>query len=223
MSEDSEEEAIFQVEDQDNLVAREKKKMIIESRKQVNRVESEMILKGAGEEIKTDSLSTYLHIVRQFLRNIEVLLANSEIKGAESAYEKSHLGSIRLIPPVEPATEKAPDHLETDRPSWANQVNSGVVLHRFSDPVEPVTFEITGLKQIIESDGRTASWDVVIDKTKSRGHTSGEIESTTVTASKKWDFRILNNAIRVADQFLDNANAGFSLTEDEPTDGFLNL
>lgn len=218
-------EPIYEVEDTDDFVAREKKKMIIESRKMVNQVEAELFLAGAGSEIQTDSLTAYYHIIRQYLRNIEVLLSNPDVKGATEAYEGAFLGYLTVTPPVNPNQETKPDHLQNGSPTpeWAQNAGSDIVLHRFSDPVEPQTFEITGLREIIERQGRSATWDIVVDRKESDAYDGSGPEEMTVSEFERWDVDTLNNALRTADQFLDNANIGFSLTEGEPDDGFLDL
>jgi len=225
MTDEDPDDPIYEVKDTDDLVAREKKKMIIESRKMVNQVEAELFLAGPGDDIQVDSLTTYNHIIRQYLRNIEVLLANDDIKGATEAYKNAFLGRVTITPPVDPNQETKPDHLQDDDPTpqWAQYANSDIVLHRFSDPVEPQTFEVAGLREIIETQGRSATWDIIVDRKRSKAYDGSGPEKMTVSDFEPWNIDILNNALRTADQFLDNANIGFSLTEGEPSDGFLDL
>jgi hypothetical protein len=136
---------------------------------------------------------------------------------------------MTVEPPVQPSDhgDSKPAHLGGSGPSskpWKQQnSNSELVLHRFSDPVQPETFEIEGLKEIITNDGRQATWDVIIDKKESRKYNGAGMKEMTVRNAKQWDYTILNNSVRVADQFLEEANIGLSLDEGEPDDGFLDL
>lgn len=212
---------VYQVEDESDLVAREKKKMILESRNIVNEIQVETSISNSN--IRGSAHPSYIEAVRSFLRNIEPLMANSKIQGARKAYNETHLGTLVITPPVNPNADSTPDHLQDHTPEWTQNNDSDIVLHRFSDSVEPERFEVIGLQQIISSVGYNASWDVTIDKSESRGFSGGGLEKMTVTESKNWTRDILNNAVRAADQFLENANVGFTLAEDEPQDGFLDL
>lgn len=217
-----ESEELFEVEDERDLVAREKKKMIIESRKQLNKIQIQISLSGTPEGVRVDALATYSQVVQQFLGLIEPLLANSEVKGADEAYHRTHLGELTVIPPVKPSTDR-PDHLQDSTPQWVKNNDFDLILHRFSDSVEPESFNINGLKEIIVGQGRSVSWDVVIDKQESKGFDGQGPKNMTVQGSQRWTGQILSNAVRTADQFLENANIGLSLAESEPDDGFLDL
>jgi len=217
----NDDEEVYQVEDDGDLVAREKKKMILESRNIVNEIQVETSVSNNG--IRGGAHPSYIEAVRSFLRNIEPLLANSKIQGAREAYNKAHLGTLVIVPPVDPNTESTPEHLQDHTPEWTQNKDQDIVLHRFSDSVEPKQFEVVGLQEIISSVGCNASWKVTIDRSKSQGFSGGGLQETTVTESKNWTRDILNNAVRAADQFLENANVGFTLAEDDPQDGFLDL
>jgi len=220
--EQKESEELFEIEDEGGLVDREKKKMIIESRKQLNKVQMQISLVGTPEGVKVDTLATYNQVVQQFLGLIEPLLVNSEVKGADEAYHRTHLGELMVIPPVKPSTNR-PNHLQDSTPQWVKNNDFDLVLHQFSDSVEPRSFDINGLKEIIIGQGRSVSWDVVIDKQESKGFSGQGPKNMTVQGSQRWTEEILSNAVRTADQFLENANIGLSLAESEPDDGFLDL
>jgi hypothetical protein len=226
---EQEPDQVYEVEDSDGMVARRKKKMILDSRENVNNVETQLALGGTPDGMNVSGQTAYHQVVRQFLRNIEPLLRNSEVSGASHAYSEATLGHITVEPPVQPKESESsrPEHLGGNSPDNGkfngSRNNSELVLHRFSDPVEPERFEITGLKEIISNDGRTARWDVIIDKKKSPKYTGGGMKEMTVRNAKQWDYTILNNSVRVADQFLEEANIGLSLSEGEPDDGFLDL
>jgi hypothetical protein len=217
----NDDDPVYQVEDEDDLVARKKKKMIVESRSLVNDIQVETSFSTGN--IRGNAHPGHIEAVRSFLRNIEPLLMNSKIQGSREAYNEAFLGKLVILPPVDPNTKSTPDHLEDRTPQWAQNRDKDLVLHRLSDSVEPRAFKVTGLKEIISSVGYSASWDVTIDKGESRGFSSGGLEKKTVTESKNWTRDILNNAVRTADQFLENANVGFTLAEDDPQDGFLDL
>jgi hypothetical protein len=219
------EDPTYEVEDDDGLVAREKKKTILKSREWVNEMESQLVLAGTPDGITADSLTAYMQTVRRFLRDIEPLLANPDVTGATEAYQNEYLGTLTIIPPVDPNKKRKPEHLreDDDTANWAQNYDPGLVLHEFSDGIEPRRYDIQGLREIIVSEGRTAEWDVIIDRKKSPNKSGSGPERTTVTEFKRWDRSILNNAVRTADQFLENANIGLSLAEGEPSDGFLDL
>lgn len=215
---------IYEVEDTEGFVNRKKKKMILKSRERVDDIEARLMLYNPSQ-LDVSQQTAYHQMIRQFLRHLEPLLSNPEVNGATEAYTETHLGNLIIEPPVDPNIEEKPDHLKdtSEKSFFEEKSDSDLVLHRFSDPVEPVRFEITGLEEIINNDGRTASWEVIIDKKESRGFRGAGLFETTVTESQQWNYTILNNAVRVADQFLENANIGLSLSEGEPDDGFLDL
>jgi len=217
----NDDDPVYQVEDEDDLVAREKKKMIVKSRSLVNDIRVETSFQS--DDLRGSAHPGHIEAVRSFLRNIEPLLLNSKIQGAAKAYNEAFLGELVILPPVDPNAKSTPDHLEDRTPQWAQNRDKDRVLHRFSNSVEPKSFKVIGLKEVISNIGYSASWNVTIDKGKSRKFSSGGIKETTVTESKNWTRDILNNAVRTADQFLGNANVGFTLAEDDPQDGFLDL
>jgi len=222
MSQESEDSELVKVEDDEGFVAREKKKIILESRRRVDGYEEELlgllqrpIPKGRDAEQvqkqRKQQMATVWHgIIRQYVRNIVPLLQNDEIEGAKHAYGEAYLGTVRLDPPSQYKTG-AGGGLKSDE-------THDIVLHRFSDVPEPREIHVHGLRSILDPPPLTASWEIIVDTHASdafgglvnEGSGMREIEATE---TGHLHVGILREALSTADQFLENANVGLSVEQ----------
>jgi hypothetical protein len=212
----------FKVEDDEGFVAREKKKIIIESRRRVDEYEEELLTvlqrpiprgrdtETVQEERKQQIAGVWHGMVRQYVRNIVPLLENDEIEGATHAYKQAHLGGVRLEPPSQYKAGEVGYGGATagDTPD--------IVLHRFSDVPEPVVRDIYGLESILRPPPLEASWDIIIDTHASDGYgglmnKGSGMEEVEATDTGYLHLGILREAVSVADQFLEDANVGLSV------------
>lgn len=210
----------FKVEDDEGFVAREKKKIIIESRRRVDEYEEQLLTvlqrpvpsgrdaEDVQEEREQQIAAAWHGIVRQYVRNIVPLLKNDEIEGATRAFKRAHLGTVGLEPPSQ---YKA----DAKRARGARGDTPDIVLHRFSDVPEPVERDIHGLESILRPPPLEASWDIIIDTHASEGYgpfNEGRgMDEVEATDSGYLHLGILREAVSVADQFLEDANVGLSV------------
>ena len=199
------------IEDSEGYVDHEIKKTILRLRDRIDDRDDQLSAMVASGEISEDkALQVFYRTVNQFLRRIEPVL-RSDVPGAEHAYQEAELGELVIYPPpVEFNTPKRfmeDEQIQLQR-HFADQKASIVLAEKSSIPM-PKARAVTGLKEVIEGNGKTAEWEVgavEIDGTELATFDRGE--QITISNSEQYDYGILAKAVRVADRFLNDAGIG---------------
>ncbi|WP_436910318.1 hypothetical protein [Halosimplex marinum] len=205
-AEDSSKTAV--VEDQEGYVDKERKRTILENRAKIDEVAESVFPGKAREEYPEEyACRMYHEPVRTYLMSIEPLLRDFSLKGAEDAYLNAPLGKVTLAPPPE----------FQSMPGEAEQIKDrGFRL--LSDPIEPETKRIEGLKEVIEREGYSETWKVHINWIRGYEKKHDPPQWQTVSAEEHMPRMALINAVRVADEFLQEANVGLSVGGSQETE-----
>jgi len=199
-SSESSENDGFEVEDDEGFVDRQRKKQILENRREVEEAAKQVFPQvKLGNYTEDQAVGVWHEIVRSYLMSIEPLLKDFSLPNAEQAYLYEPLGSVVLKPP-----EKY-----QQRQGIKQMAESGVEL--LSEPLEPTSRTIEGLKTVIEQDTYTETWQVEVNHIKGLQGANTPPQTETVTATEPIPRIALMNAVRTADEFLQNANVGLAV------------
>lgn len=182
------------VEDPEGLAARERKKAIVSAREDVDMYESEIEQELVTGRLDRAMAMELLHgAVRRYLQRVEPLMSNPELPQADHVYKEVLVGRLVVEPPDLDVGE-----------SWE------VV----AEP-QPVAREFTGLREVIEFETSEHSWQFQVRRTEGGFMTaSGEIEAREASRKVYLDRSMLLRAVRLADEFLENAGIGLELGEE---------
>lgn len=189
------------IDNEERYVDQQVKQRILDNRKQVDELERELEMRMAfGELTERDAAKIWHSDVRRFLVSIEPLLRAEDMPEGEEFYEDIHLGTVALEPPNEYQDSAA---IDGDRPQL-----SGRGYKLFEGGGAEVREErITGLRELIEREGVSATWEVSV---KDYTRPDQPIGVERLSEQKPIPRRILRNGIRLADIFLDRVGIGVS-------------
>jgi len=197
-----------EVEDEEGFVAKQRKKTILQNRAKIDEVAERVFPATARDEYSEMYAARMFHeSVRVYVMSIEPLLRDFSLKNAEHAYLHAPLGEVTLAPPPE----------FQSMPNEAREIaERGFKL--LSEPIEPDTKEIEGLKEVIERDGYSESWRVHVNWIDGYKKKHEPPQWETITAEEHMPKMALLNAVRVADEFLQEANVGLSVGGSQETE-----
>lgn len=195
-----------QVKDEEGQVDQEVKTRILESRTRVNERE-DALFNGPLLEPELDisheqAVISWGNTVRQFLRDIRPLLTNDDIRENEKYFENTEIGQMVLVPPDTggyPFSKIATANRPDAQLIRALNLPPGVSLPR------PHTITFEGLRSVLEHDTTVShQWRVCVDATGP----PPEQEWLYPTAEQPVGRRIYEQAVQVADEFLQQAGIG---------------
>jgi hypothetical protein len=189
------------IDNEERYVDQQVKQRILDNRREVDELERELEMRMAnGELTERDAAQLWHSDVRRFLISIEPLLRAEDMANGEEFYKEVDLGTVTLSPPEAYQDDAA---IDGARPQLAGR---GYKL--FEDGgAEPKETQITGLKELIDREAVSATWEVTVkDYTRPEQPIQTERLSKTVPVPRK----ILRNGVRVADIFLDRIGVGIS-------------
>jgi hypothetical protein len=206
MSTDKSDSADFRVEDSEGYVDRRRKENILNNREKVEEV-AESVFPAAkrGECSQEYAAGMWHETVRNYLISIEPLLKDFDLPNAEEAYLHQPLGVVELTPPEQFQNRAGP----------AEIAQRGFILK--SEPLEPFEETVTGLKDVIEKDEYHHTWEVRVNRKQGLSAKRQGTETVTVEESRPMPKVALMNAVRTADEFLQEANVGLALGKGRPT------
>jgi len=199
------------VEDDDEYTARRFLKRVMDSRDRVDERE-DSLFNGALLEPELDVadyqlLQAWANTVRQFIRNIEVLLHNfpdETEKGGSWYLNEVELGEVRLTPPDTPQFAFS-EVAMLDDGVGEDALKQRLDLPLTADLPKPRTRDFRGLRSIIEIEPVvSAQWSVCVDASGPPATHDYE----TVTAQRAVPKYIYENAVRAADRYLDGIGIG---------------
>lgn len=197
------------VVDEDGQVDKAVKKRIIQARERVDEAEVGLYLQvptdpdvNLGEAEKVHIYGT---IVKQFLRRIEPLLLTDKIDENTRFYEDREIDAVTLVPrdTVDYRFSAVADTSASDQ-----ELRRRIGLPRGADVPQPQTVTFDGLKSIIEEDTiLTHTWEVCVNN---QGAPPNH-EYVYPTVQQPVPKRVYEEAMRLADQFLQAINLGLDL------------
>lgn len=198
----------LELDDDGNFVDRRKKQDLLEMRQTVREWQQELFTQVRFGKMDYETATTiWGDRVREYLVTIEPLLLTGEgptftdpenfefeLDGAEDVYLNAELGIVEVPPPEEYHTLK----------QQAKQ--SETIKLPSNETLEPQEQPIVGLKNVIELDTVQASWQV--DVYDARRAPSQRLQTRTVQNEVPLNRVTLQNAVRVADEWLQNQGIG---------------
>jgi len=201
------------VADEEGSVDTKIKTRILKSRERVDSAEEALFVEAATDETmrfnRQQQIVTWGTMVKQFLRTIEPLLRSDEVKGSTKYYEEIEIGKEVLTPPDT-------DGYPFSRVSFTNksdkQLRRMLGLPRGVSIPKPMPVTFNGLRSIIEApDVLEQRWVVTVDNSGPPPTHKEVYPHEKKVISKD----IFVDAVRYADQFLQEAGIGLDLEGDE--------
>lgn len=193
-----------EIQDDENYVDKRVKDRIMQVRGDVDKWWSELFMMASMGDIGPQEATRLWHEhVRRYLVAIEPLLRNDdELPQAAEFYEEAELGKVMVEPPEELREQ-------TGIPAPGNVSEVGALVQ--SEPPDPKKETIRGLKSVIERDSIRKTWTVRVRDVNGAGPSVQDREfEQTVPLPRD----IVLNAVRTADEFLQQAGVGVH-TKDE--------
>jgi hypothetical protein len=196
-------DAEAEIEDAEGLADRERKKDIIENRRKCEETAEYLFSRVSQGQIHPHAAArSFKEPVRSYLMSIEPLLKSSDLPYAEQAWLDEKMGVVEFpLPPRFQGLGGRPDEKEIKRRGF----------RLLGDPPEPDSHTIRGLKEIIERDQYTHSWEIQINPIRGMKAKQTARTTHTETIEKPTPKMALFNAIRTADEFLQNAGVGLEV------------
>lgn len=209
-NQDGEEPPPQNIVDDEGDVDKAIKRRIINARERVDETELALYRDAAIDpEVQLSEVEkthTYGTTVRQFLRRIEPLLRTDKIDNNERYYEEEPIGEITLAPPD--VGEYRFSAIQTREAANDTELRQAIGLPRGADIPEPVPKTFNGLKSVIEADTILGhQWQVCVERSGARPNW----EFVYPTSQQAVPKRVYEEAMRVADMFLQDINLGIDL------------
>lgn len=208
------------IEDEEGLVDRKTKNHILDLRKQIDVDERELFVeKATNPDIQLNprqATQFWAVSIKQYLRGIKRLWhqdddANNGISQVDYYWQEKQIGDgYTLVPPDKDGYEfSIIAYPEVNPQGVRRQLN----LPRDATVPEPVEVELHGLDDILNREMISHRWHVYVDK---RGAPPTWSEVTLVN-EQPLPKDLLEDAIEVADDFLQQAGIGFDIAADDYT------
>lgn len=196
------------VKDDEEYVPKRVKQRILDSRERVNEREDELFTArlldpevGISEAQATVAWGS---TVKQFMRDIEVLLDRLPVESAEQYYRNVDLGQMVLLPPDKGGYAfSRVAHVDD-----ADALRRELGLPKQATVPQPKAVTFTGLLSVIEREPiQQENWSVCVEA-KGPPSTHEYLQLRAAEPVPKW---IYENAIRAADRFLQDAGIGVEI------------
>jgi len=193
-----------EVDDAEGYVDRKHKERILTKRRQVDDWKQQLFTSyRTGDAEKADVLALWRDRIVDYLVAIEPLLRDESLPNAEYVYLGVPLGEITL---------QVPEEYNQDESGRTTINDVREKDFEFVDaPPESKTVTVTGLKDVIELEQVNAEWQFTIRRFDGVGLPFEEVQVEETGGLTK---SVLQNAVRVADEWLQNAGVGLSMKAD---------
>lgn len=191
------------VEDQDGYTDTERKRVILDNRQKCQET-AEFVFPRVSQGVMRQeaAVRTFHEPVRNYLLSIEPLLKQSDLPLAEQAYLGQPMGVVEF--PLPPKFQGLGGRIDPKQVKKRG-------FRLLGDPPEPDQHTIIGLKEIIERDEYTHTWEVEVNPIGGMAAKTKPRDTHTETVVKPTPKMALINAVRTADEFLQNAGVGLEL------------
>lgn len=190
------------VNNDDNSVDARKKKQILDRREVLDEWEIELYTSvGVGELSQEQANEMWGYIVRSYLKAVEPLLLRGDLERSEEVYIEQTFGNV-WVPP--------PENIGGDGGFGKRNVSVE------GDSPQPKGLQISGVKNVIENKKVTAEWEIQIRDPNSKNRRQTIHPTNTVALS----YKVLENAVRVVDEWLQLNGIGIDTTDGIPSYGF---
>lgn len=197
------------VVDEEGDVDTKIKTRILKNRKRIDDAEEALFVEAVTDPnirlSPEDRILTWGTVVKQFLRTIEPLLRDESVKNAKRFYKQKEIGKEVLVPPDT-------EGYEFSRIAYTDQsdreLRQMLGLPRNAEVPKPEIINFVGLEAIIEApDILQYQWDVTVENSGPPTKHKNVYPHAKTVISKE----IFVDAVRYADQFLQNAGIGLEI------------
>lgn len=204
------EDSEFEVEDAEGFVDRQRKKNILQNRQKCEETAEYLFPRVKRGQIRHETaVRSYHEPVRNYLLSIEPLLKDSNLPYASEAYLEEPMGIVEFpLPAKFQGLGGRPDPKQIKRRGF----------RLLGEAPEPSETTIIGLKEIIEQDEYSHSWSFEVEPIRGIGAKHKARDTVNKQIVKPTPKRALVNAVRTADEFLQQANVGLSVGSGDELD-----
>lgn len=191
------------VEDENEVVDQKQKERILQRREEVDEWEMELYTQATlGELSQAEANQLWGYRVRAYLKSVEPLLQHGEFEESGRVYQEFPLGEV-FVPP--------PSNLQQSERERRRAGGSGAVEVLDEGGVDPIRKRVQGLRDVIEKKELTAEWDVQVR------HRTGRERRTSITGQNAipMPYSVLEDAVRLADEWLQLVGVGVHVTPDD--------
>lgn len=215
----------LEVSDTEGRIDRKIKDRILESREAIDEAEQELFL-SIGETQFDDKRVYYKArrqladqwgiLVRQYVRNVKPLLTSDNVPNSDYYWNEVPIYKTKVIPPNERDYKwsKFADENANDI-----RIIRDMGLGPEFEPPKPKEFDIIGLEELMRKQKEAATWSFELRP----GAVPPESDLRRLKVDRPLPKLAYENAVEATDDFLDQAGVGLSMSEGEPSDGFLDL
>lgn len=198
------------VTDSEGTVDEKVKNRILKARERVDEREDLLFVQMPADPnsrlSRREATAAWNTTVRQYIRAIEPLLKSDEIQEAGYYYREVPLGREEFPPPD--GKKQWSNFARTDNET---QVIRSMGLHPSFDPPEAKEVRFEGLKDILDKQQISLSWQFNVDPTQ----WGPEVERERLNITTPVPKHTLEEAVSAADQFLQEAGVGLEIGHQE--------
>lgn len=201
----------IRVEDEEEYTDKKTKQRILNERDMLNEAQHELfsarLINPDVDYSQLDALMSWGNLVRSYLSDLSILLANDDLEHARYYRESVDLGSVQLVPPSKQGYDFG--QIAYDGVTEEDLIREWPGFGRGAELPKPKTREFVGLSSLIKADPVVeAHWSVVKNPRASRPNQ----ERLTLHAQQPVPKRIYEAALRQADQFLQECGIGLEIS-----------
>jgi len=227
-NDDEEDRATKQVTDDEGTVDEKVKNRILNARERVDEREDAVFVQSAlDSEVRLNRqarVGIWATSVKQYLRTIEPLLQSDDIDNSDYYYWELPIIEREVTPPDGLTRVISGNDDKEEKIHWSMFYNDAVDTTRLIidnplfgtgfQPPEPKTIKLEGLRDVIETNGISVSWDVPLNPRDFGPQQRIAQPVFQKPLQKEW----LEFAVRQADQFLQQAGIGLEIGHQETDD-----
>jgi hypothetical protein len=202
----------IELQDDEGLVDRKTKEHILDLRKQIDNDERELfVAKATDPNINLSRQKAVQHwaiSVKQYLRSIKRLWhteGKSDVKNVAYYWQEKNITEYTLVPPDKDGYQFS---LIAREDVTEDQLRMMLNLPRGADPPKPEVVTFDGLESVLNRDTVEHTWFVWTEKTGARRNW----DQLTIQHRTPLPKDLLEDAVEVADDFLQQAGLGFDIT-----------
>jgi len=214
----------IEINDDEGVVDKKTKEHILNLRVEVDNDERELFVNWPREEPRgfsqMQAVQQWSISVKQYLRGIKRLwhdeTGKNDVKNVDYYWREKTIAEYTLPPPDKDGYQFS----LIAQPGIDEQtLRSELGLPRGVEIPKPETIEIKGLEDVLKRDSIGHSWTVYTEKRGARPNWEQVVLHQEIPLPKS----VLEEAVEVADDFLQQAGIGFKIGNDLPSWGFEEL
>lgn len=214
----------IEINDEEGLVDKKTKQHILNLRVEIDNDERELFVNWPRENPRqfsqVQAVQQWAISVKQYLRAIKRLWhqesRDNQVRNVDHYWRERTIAQFELVPPDKDGYEFRLIGVEgMGKEDVRNELN----LPRDAEIPTPTVISIDGLQDILTRDSIGHTWSVYTDKTGAKPNWEQMVLRKQMPVPKS----VLEEAVEVADDFLQQAGIGFKIGDDLPSWGYEEL